>query len=135
MEYLNSSSFLFPLTIAVLLYLITLVFSGCERETFIKKFVLHRSLGDYSYKTARDLGPTEQLISPEPEITVVDREPERDQMVVLACDGVWDVVSNEDLCRVVSERMRCVDDLSRVCNEVIDYCLYNVRFTTLSLFV
>lgn len=87
---------------------------------------LCRSLGDYSYKTARDLGPTEQLISPEPEITVIDRQPEHDQMVVLACDGVWDVVSNEDLCRVVSERMRSVGDLSRVCNEVIDYCLYNV---------
>nr|CDS16496.1 protein phosphatase 1b [Echinococcus granulosus] len=92
-----------------------------------------RSLGDYSYKTARDLGPTEQLISPEPEITVIDRQPERDQMVVLACDGVWDVVSNEDLCCVVSERMRSVGDLSRVCNEVIDYCLYNGSSDNMSM--
>ncbi|KAL5112759.1 Protein phosphatase 1B [Taenia crassiceps] len=92
-----------------------------------------RSLGDYSYKTARDLGPTEQLISPEPEITVIDRQPEHDQMVVLACDGVWDVVSNEDLCRVVSERMRSVGDLSRVCNEVIDYCLYNGSSDNMSM--
>lgn len=74
----------------------------------------------------RNLGPTEQLVSPEPEITVIDRDLMRDQMVVLACDGVWDVVSNEDLVRVVSERMTCLNDLSRICNEVIDYCLYNV---------
>ncbi|VDM16590.1 unnamed protein product [Hydatigera taeniaeformis] len=92
-----------------------------------------RSLGDYSYKTARDLGPTEQLISPEPEITVIDRQPDHDQMVVLACDGVWDVVSNEDLCRVVSERMRSIGDLSKVCNEVIDYCLYNGSSDNMSM--
>ncbi|KAM7541003.1 hypothetical protein Aperf_G00000039436 [Anoplocephala perfoliata] len=92
-----------------------------------------RSLGDYSYKTVRNLGPTEQLVSPEPEITVIDRDLIRDQMVVLACDGVWDVVSNEDLVRVVSERMTCVSDLSRICNEVIDYCLYNGSSDNMSM--
>lgn len=74
----------------------------------------------------RGLGPTQQLISPEPEITVIDRNKDKDQMIVLACDGIWDVVSNEDLCNVVNERMRCVDGLSKVCNEVVDYCLYMV---------
>ncbi|VUZ41986.1 unnamed protein product [Hymenolepis diminuta] len=92
-----------------------------------------RSLGDYSYKTVRNLGPTEQLVSPEPEITVIDRDLEKDQMVVLACDGVWDVMSNEHLCCVVSERMTCMDDLSRICNEVIDYCLYSGSSDNMSM--
>uniref|UniRef100_A0A5K3FQ13 PPM-type phosphatase domain-containing protein n=1 Tax=Mesocestoides corti TaxID=53468 RepID=A0A5K3FQ13_MESCO len=92
-----------------------------------------RSLGDYSYKTVRGLGPTQQLISPEPEITVIDRQKDRDQLIVLACDGVWDVMSNEDLCQVVGERMRCVDDLSRVCDEVIDYCLYRGSSDNMSI--
>ncbi|KAM3171855.1 hypothetical protein ACTXT7_015765, partial [Hymenolepis weldensis] len=91
------------------------------------------SLGDYSYKTVRNLGPTEQLVSPEPEITVIDRDLEKDQMVVLACDGVWDVMSNEHLCCVVSERMTCMDDLSRICNEVIDYCLYSGSSDNMSM--
>lgn len=85
-----------------------------------------RSLGDYSYKTVRGLGPTEQLVSPEPEVTVIDRSRESDQIIVLACDGIWDVMSNEDLCGLVCERMRYVGDLSKVCNEVLDFCLYKV---------
>ncbi|VDD83905.1 unnamed protein product [Mesocestoides corti] len=97
----------------------------------VSRFAL--SLGDYSYKTVRGLGPTQQLISPEPEITVIDRQKDRDQLIVLACDGVWDVMSNEDLCQVVGERMRCVDDLSRVCDEVIDYCLYRGSSDNMSI--
>ncbi|VDO03291.1 unnamed protein product [Rodentolepis nana] len=92
-----------------------------------------RSLGDYSYKTVSNLGPTEQLVSPEPEITVINRDLEKDQMIVLACDGVWDVMSNDYLCSVVSERMGCMDDLSRICNEVIDYCLYSGSSDNMSM--
>jgi len=92
-----------------------------------------RSLGDYSYKTVRGLGPTEQLVSPEPEVTVIDRSRESDQIIVLACDGIWDVMSNEDLCGLVCERMRYVGDLSKVCNEVLDFCLYKGSSDNMSI--
>lgn len=74
----------------------------------------------------KGLGPTEQLISPEPEITVLNRNKELDEIIVLACDGIWDVLSNEALCTLLQHRMRCTDDLSLVCNETIDMCLYKV---------
>ncbi|VDP83706.1 unnamed protein product [Echinostoma caproni] len=64
------------------------------------------------------------MISPEPEITVLDRDRSLDEIIVLACDGVWDVLSNEALCSLLQHRMRCTDDLSTVCNETIDTCLY-----------
>lgn len=83
-----------------------------------------RSLGDYAFKADRDLAATEQLISPEPEVTVVDRNKDEDQILVLACDGIWDVMKNDDLWSLVDERMQRIDDLSKVCNEVIDHCLY-----------
>ncbi|KER31017.1 hypothetical protein T265_02692 [Opisthorchis viverrini] len=92
-----------------------------------------RSLGDYAYKTAKGLGPTEQLISPEPEITVLDRDKVMDQIIVLACDGIWDVLSSDALCSLLQHRMRCSDDLSVVCNEIIDMCLYKGSSDNMSI--
>ncbi|XP_053731471.1 protein phosphatase 1B isoform X2 [Synchiropus splendidus] len=83
-----------------------------------------RALGDYDYKCVNGKGPTEQLVSPEPEVFVMVRAPEQDQFVILACDGVWDVMSNEELCEFVRSRLEVSDDLERVCNEVVDTCLH-----------
>ena len=38
------------------------------------------------------------LVSALPEITVFDLHPTEDWFVVLACDGVWDVVTDEEAC-------------------------------------
>ena len=54
------------------------------------------------------------------------RDSETDEFLVLACDGVWDVMSNEDICSFVSARMRITDDLEFIANEVIDTCLHKV---------
>ncbi|KAF7662438.1 hypothetical protein LDENG_00234760 [Lucifuga dentata] len=83
-----------------------------------------RALGDYDYKCVDGKGPTEQLVSPEPEVFEMVRAPEQDQFVVLACDGIWDVMSNEELCEFVRSRLEVSNDLERVCNEVIDTCLH-----------
>lgn len=83
-----------------------------------------RALGDYDYKNVDGKGPTEQLVSPEPEVFEMVRAPEQDQFVILACDGIWDVMSNEDLCVFVKSRLEVCSDLERVCNEVVDTCLH-----------
>ncbi|XP_061693145.1 protein phosphatase 1B isoform X2 [Syngnathoides biaculeatus] len=83
-----------------------------------------RALGDYDYKCVVGRGPTEQLVSPEPEVYEIVRTPEQDQFVILACDGIWDVMSNEELCEFVKSRLEVSDDLERVCNEVVDTCLH-----------
>ncbi|XP_035915717.1 protein phosphatase 1B [Anopheles stephensi] len=82
-----------------------------------------RALGDFTYKNVKDLGQCEQLVSPEPEIFCRDREP-ADEFLVLACDGVWDVMSNEELCQFVHNRLQLSDSLVDVANQVIDTCLH-----------
>uniref|UniRef100_A0AAY4D603 Protein phosphatase 1B n=1 Tax=Denticeps clupeoides TaxID=299321 RepID=A0AAY4D603_9TELE len=82
-----------------------------------------RALGDYDYKCVDGKGPTEQLVSPEPEVFEIVRAPE-DEFVLLACDGIWDVMSNEELCEFVSARLEVSEDLERVCNDVVDTCLH-----------
>ncbi|XP_054010564.1 protein phosphatase 1B isoform X1 [Hylaeus anthracinus] len=83
-----------------------------------------RALGDYEYKTLKDRGPCEQLVSPEPEIFMRDRDDEHDEFLVLACDGIWDVMNNEELCDFIHSRLLLTDDLEAVTNQVIDTCLY-----------
>ncbi|XP_043111809.1 LOW QUALITY PROTEIN: protein phosphatase 1B [Puntigrus tetrazona] len=83
-----------------------------------------RALGDYDYKCVEGKGPTEQLVSPEPEVFEIARSDAEDEFVVLARDGIWDVMSNEELCALVRSRLEVTDDLERVCNEVVDTCLH-----------
>ena len=85
-----------------------------------------RALGDFEYKNVDGKGPTEQLVSPEPEFYMKKRESDKDEFLVLACDGVWDVMTNEDICSFVAARMRVTDNLEQIANEVIDTCLHKV---------
>ena len=63
-----------------------------------------RALGDFTYKHATHLPATQQQVSPEPEIHVEART-EQDQFVVLACDGIWDVMSNEEVAAFLLEKI------------------------------
>ncbi|XP_037072048.1 protein phosphatase 1B-like [Pollicipes pollicipes] len=82
-----------------------------------------RALGDYDYKNVHGKGQCEQLVSPEPEVYVEKRQPD-DEFLVLACDGVWDVFDNADLCHFVRSRLRVTDKLDDVANQVLDTCFY-----------
>ncbi|XP_041928701.1 protein phosphatase 1A isoform X2 [Alosa alosa] len=83
-----------------------------------------RALGDFDYKCVHGKGPTEQLVSPEPEVCAIERSEPDDEFIVLACDGIWDVMANDELCDFVRSRLEVTDDLERVCNEIVDTCLY-----------
>ncbi|XP_048091721.1 protein phosphatase, Mg2+/Mn2+ dependent, 1Nb (putative) isoform X1 [Alosa alosa] len=91
-----------------------------------------RALGDFGYKTAEWRSAREQMVSPEPEVTVVERSP-MDEFLILACDGVWDAISNDDLCEFVSSRLRVCTDLREVCSQVIDLCLYKGSLDNISV--
>ncbi|KAK2827424.1 hypothetical protein Q7C36_018350 [Tachysurus vachellii] len=93
-----------------------------------------RALGDFSYKSVEWRPATEQMVSPEPEISAVERSP-ADEFIVLACDGVWDTVSNEELCAFVRSRLRVCTDLRDVCSQVIDLCLYKGSLDNISIVV
>ncbi|XP_057316271.1 protein phosphatase 1A-like [Hydractinia symbiolongicarpus] len=81
-----------------------------------------RALGDYDYKNVSGLSPTEQLVSAEPDLTVIERS-EKDEFLILACDGVWDVMSNEEVVTYIHSRLVIHQDLQRVCEELLETCL------------
>ncbi|KAG7223291.1 hypothetical protein INR49_015647 [Caranx melampygus] len=88
--------------------------------------------GDFSYKGAENRTPSQQMVSPEPEVCVVERSP-ADEFLVLACDGVWDTISNEELCAFIHNRLRVCTDLRDVCTQVIDLCLYKGSLDNISI--
>ncbi|GBG25566.1 Protein phosphatase 1B [Hondaea fermentalgiana] len=81
-----------------------------------------RALGDFLYKANDSLPDVEQQVSAEPDVSVIARKP-TDQFVLLACDGIWDVMSNEAVCSFVLTKMREGLPLSLICEDLIDHCL------------
>ena len=98
---------------------------GCVINNRVNgQLAVSRVFGDFEYKGTKGKDPKKQLITPEPEVYVQERQPNTDEFVVLACDGIWDVMSNEDIVSFVADRMRVTDDLEKICNLVLDTCLH-----------
>jgi len=58
-----------------------------------------RAFGDLLLKEPQKYGcegATGELVSAVPEIHVYDLHPTEDRFIVLACDGIWDVLSDDD---------------------------------------
>lgn len=53
-----------------------------------------RALGDFQYKD-ESLPPEKCKVTVVPETQSVPRSLDEDEFLVLACDGIWDVMSNE----------------------------------------
>jgi len=81
-----------------------------------------RALGDYDYKNVSGLPPTEQLVSAEPDLNVIDRSDD-DEFLILACDGVWDVMTNTEVMQYIKSRLLIHEDLEKVCEELLETCL------------
>ena len=61
-----------------------------------------RALGDFCFKENSTLGPEEQKVTAEPEITVTAISPQT-SFIVVACDGVWDVRTSEEVVQTITQ--------------------------------
>ncbi|KAK2588023.1 hypothetical protein KPH14_004097 [Odynerus spinipes] len=85
---------------------------------------LSRALGDHAYKQNTVLPPQEQMISALPDVRHITIEPERDEFMVLACDGIWNFMSSQDVIQFVRTRLtENYDNISKICEELFDHCL------------
>ncbi|PNW79315.1 hypothetical protein CHLRE_09g410600v5 [Chlamydomonas reinhardtii] len=83
---------------------------------------LSRAIGDLKYKTNNELPPSDQIITAQPDIRKIALSPE-DRFFLLACDGVWDVMSNQDAVDFVSARLDQGMTPSQASCALLDACL------------
>ncbi|XP_073943864.1 protein phosphatase 1G [Choristoneura fumiferana] len=85
---------------------------------------LSRAIGDHSYKQNKDLDAKEQMVTALPDVKTLTIDPTKDQFMVLACDGIWNFMSSQDVCDFILPRLaEGRERLSQICEEVFDHCL------------
>uniref|UniRef100_A0A673L2F3 Protein phosphatase 1G n=1 Tax=Sinocyclocheilus rhinocerous TaxID=307959 RepID=A0A673L2F3_9TELE len=87
---------------------------------------LSRAIGDHFYKRNKALPPEEQMISSLPDVKVLTLNEDHEFMVV-ACDGIWNVMSSQEVVDFVNERLKTEAGknrpLSAIIEELLDHCL------------
>ena len=73
-----------------------------------------RALGDYQFKRNAAMTDIRQRVSPEPDITVYRRTANDHEFLVVACDGVWDIVSNEACTGFIRRRLPKAERCAKV---------------------
>jgi serine/threonine protein phosphatase PrpC len=81
-----------------------------------------RALGDFDYKTRTDIKPEEQAVTARPDVLSHRRDP-TDRFLVLACDGVWDVMSNDACVQFIEELLLENVGLQEIARSLLDHCL------------
>uniref|UniRef100_A0A0E0JWE2 protein-serine/threonine phosphatase n=1 Tax=Oryza punctata TaxID=4537 RepID=A0A0E0JWE2_ORYPU len=83
---------------------------------------LTRAIGDMEFKQNKFLPPEKQIVTANPDINVVELCDD-DDFLVLACDGIWDCMSSQQLVDFIHEHIQKESSLSAVCERVLDRCL------------
>lgn len=83
-----------------------------------------RALGDFQYKKRDDLPPEKQKVTCDPDITVHERT-SSDDVLILACDGVWDVMSSHDCIELTRAIFASGEsNMQLVAEEIVDVSMH-----------
>ncbi|KAI9282675.1 phosphatase 2C-like domain-containing protein [Sporodiniella umbellata] len=83
---------------------------------------LSRAIGDFEFKQNHDLPPEEQVVTCHPDV-IEHTLSEQDEFVVLACDGIWDCMTNQQVVNFVRQHLAERTRLSEICELLMDHCL------------
>lgn len=83
---------------------------------------LARAIGDMEFKQNKFLPVEKQIVTANPDINTVELCDD-DDFVVLACDGIWDCMSSQQLVDFIHDQLKLETKLSAVCERVLDRCL------------
>uniref|UniRef100_A0A9J2PB69 protein-serine/threonine phosphatase n=1 Tax=Ascaris lumbricoides TaxID=6252 RepID=A0A9J2PB69_ASCLU len=83
---------------------------------------LSRALGDFAFKKNEHKSPEEQIVTACPDVTVCDLTYDH-EFIVLACDGIWDVMSNQEVVDFCRDRLAVGREPETICEELLSRCL------------
>ncbi|KAF0294962.1 putative protein phosphatase 2C T23F11.1 [Amphibalanus amphitrite] len=83
---------------------------------------LSRALGDFTFKQNSAVTAEHQVVTAFPDVET--RQITADwEFVVLACDGIWDVMSNQEVVAFVRSRIGRGLPPETICEELLSHCL------------
>ncbi|KAF6255979.1 protein phosphatase 2C [Scenedesmus sp. NREL 46B-D3] len=83
---------------------------------------LSRAIGDLKYKGNVELPAKDQIITAQPDVRRISLKPE-DTFFVLACDGVWDVMSNQECVDFIAKKLAAGEKPADAACALLDACL------------
>ncbi|KAJ3110969.1 Protein phosphatase 2C 2 [Physocladia obscura] len=84
---------------------------------------LSRAIGDFEFKQNSVLPPEEQIVTVNPDIESRTLVPRQDDFIFLACDGIWDCMSNDQVVDFVMSRISEGRSLADISELIMEYCL------------
>eukprot|EP00112_Aurelia_sp_Birch-Aquarium-sp1_P006300 Seg1698.2 transcript_id=Seg1698.2/GoldUCD/mRNA.D3Y31 product="putative protein phosphatase 2C T23F11.1" protein_id=Seg1698.2/GoldUCD/D3Y31 len=83
---------------------------------------LSRAMGDFIFKKNTKKSAEEQIVTAYPDVTV-HKITDDHEFIFLACDGIWDVMSNEEVVDFVRCRIAKKNSPEQICEELLSHCL------------
>lgn len=83
---------------------------------------LSRALGDFCFKRNDKKSAEEQIVTALPDVIQKEITPDH-EFIVLACDGIWDVLSNQEVIDFVRIRIAQKMEPEQICEELLTRCL------------
>ncbi|KAG0322474.1 Protein phosphatase 2C 2 [Dissophora globulifera] len=83
---------------------------------------LSRALGDFEFKMNATLGPDDQIVTANPVIEE-HQITDDDEFLVLACDGIWDCMTSQEVVEFVRKSISEHVALETICEMTMDHCL------------
>ncbi|BFZ15105.1 hypothetical protein BsWGS_18143 [Bradybaena similaris] len=83
---------------------------------------LSRALGDFVFKKNDRKRPEEQIVTANPDVIEKPVTPDH-EFLLLACDGIWDVLTNQEAVEFVRNRIAQRMEPDVICEELMNRCL------------
>jgi serine/threonine protein phosphatase PrpC len=85
-----------------------------------------RAFGDYGFKMRTEMKAEEQQVCAEPDFKFVNRSDGNIEFLLICCDGIWDVMSNDEAGEFVKSQIKAGYtgmQVSNICSNLIEACL------------
>jgi serine/threonine protein phosphatase PrpC len=86
------------------------------------KLAVSRAMGDLAFKGDPSLSACKQKVICMPDVQFIERKP-WDEFLVLACDGIWDVLTNQQVVDMVRAELRAKTSHPDIVRKVVDRCV------------
>ncbi|CAL8079684.1 unnamed protein product [Calicophoron daubneyi] len=84
---------------------------------------LSRAFGDFIFKRNPRQTAENQIVSANPDVYTRRLSADEDEFLVLCCDGIWDVMTNQEVVSFIRLRLSCGMSPDKVCEQLMMRCL------------